>query len=395
MEPDLLRSRGGHSHAKVTYIELFFDLVFVFAITQVSHTLMHHFDALGLVRAFLMMLAVWWVWIYTSWVTNWLDPEKLPVRIALLAMMLLGLILSASLPHAFDSRGLAFAGAYVAMQVGRSVFSMWATRGDAARVRNFLRIAIWLGCSGVFWIAGGLTHESTRLALWAVALLIELASPWAYFWVPRLGRSTSDDWDVEGAHMAERCALFVIIALGESILVTGATFSDLEWTPAVVAAFGISLVGSIAMWWLYFDMSAEAGTRRIVESSTPGKVARLAYTYIHLFMVAGIILAAVSDEFVLHHPLGHTDTKTAVSVLCSVALYLIGNMLFKWVVARKFPTSHLLGVGALALLGPFAHALSPLLVSGAAAAVLVVIAAAERVLCRALMQEGSTTAVHV
>ena len=218
-----MRGRGGHEHGKVSFVELFFDLVFVFAVTQLSHSLIEHFTLLGAVQTLLLILAVWWVWIFTSWVTNWLNPERLPVRLALLVLMLLGLILSSSLPKAFESRGLAFAGAYVAMQVGRTLFFIWAVRSHPVMVRAFQRILVWLAGAAVFWLAGAFGHGTARLMLWAIALAMEYVSPSLGFFVPGLGRSRTKDWDVEGGHMAERCALFIIIALGESILVTGAT----------------------------------------------------------------------------------------------------------------------------------------------------------------------------
>ncbi|MBN9015061.1 MAG: low temperature requirement protein A, partial [Rhizobiales bacterium] len=118
----LLRERNPKQHHRVTFVELFFDLVFVFAVTQISHTLLAHFSPLGVAQVSILMLAVWWVWVFMSWVTNWLDPERTPVRVMLFVMMVAGLLLSTSIPKAFDSRGLIFALAYVAMQVGRSVF---------------------------------------------------------------------------------------------------------------------------------------------------------------------------------------------------------------------------------------------------------------------------------
>jgi low temperature requirement protein LtrA len=359
----LLRTRRRGEHSKVTFIELFFDLIFVFAITQLSHLLMEHFTLMGAVQSLLLMLAVWWVWIYTSWVTNWLDPEKLPVRFLLLAIMLIGLVMSSSIPMAFESRGMAFAAAYVLIQVGRTVFFLWAVRRHPRMVRNFQRILVWLVLGGLLWIAGGLANDSTRLALWVLALGLEYLGPSLGFWVPGLGRSITSDWNVEGGHMAERCALFVIIALGESILVTGATFSGLEWTVSILAAFVVCFAGSLAMWWLYFDASAEVGSETISRSSDPGKLARLSYTYIHLFIMAGIIISAVADEFVMAHPLGHTDIKTAVAVLGSTAMFLVGTMLFRWTIAGKLPRSHVLGIAALGLLAPAALQVPPLVLA--------------------------------
>src|SRR5438477_12938680 len=166
--------------ARVTNAELFFDLVFVFAVTQLSHTLLHHFTPLGAVQVTLLFLAVWWVWVYTTWVTNWLDPDQTPVRILLFLLMLGGLVLSTSIPTAFDGRGLWFAIAYAAMQVGRTIFLWVSTPPSRARL-NAVRITIWLSVSAVFWIAGGIALGETRLALWAIALGIEYISPAARF----------------------------------------------------------------------------------------------------------------------------------------------------------------------------------------------------------------------
>lgn len=365
----LLRERDDHGHGKVTAVELFFDLVFVFAVTQLSHRLMHHFSAHGAIETALLCLAVWWVWIYTSWVTNWLDPEKTPTRLLLLVLMLAGLVLSSSIPNAFDTRAWGFAGAYVFMQVGRSAYFIWAVSGHPNMVRNFQRLLSWVVFSAVFWIAGASLPE-WRLPLWTAALAIEVVSPSLGFYVPGLGRSRTTDWDVEGGHFSERCGLFVIIALGESILVTGATFADLEWNAVTIAAFASAFAGSVAMWWIYFDTAADKGTERIVESDDPGRIARVAYTYLHVVIVAAIILCAVGDEFVLHHPDGHADAKTAIAVLGGAALYLLGNAAFRWVITRRVAKSHVAGIVALAALGAATPLLTPLWMSIGCAVVL-------------------------
>jgi low temperature requirement protein LtrA len=373
--PYLLRSRDGHEHNKATFVELFFDLVFVFAVTQLSHALLAHFTLAGIVETVVLLMAVWWVWIYTTWVTNWLDPDKTPVRLMLFALMLAGLVLSTSIPEAFGSRALAFAGAYVFMQLGRSLFMLWALRGHSVvNYRNFLRINCWLGLSAVFWISGAVAEGEARLLLWIVALAIEYVSPSLGFWTPGLGRSTTADWDVEGGHLAERCGLFIIIALGESVLVTGATFAKLPWSPATVAAFATAFVGSASMWWIYFNIGAERGSKRISQSSDPGRLARLAYTYMHLPLVAGIIVAAVGDELVLAHPTGHIDLKTAAAVLGAPALYLVGNLMFKRTTANRPALSHIVGLIALAGLAPLAPLLQPLALAAAANLVLVMVA---------------------
>jgi low temperature requirement protein LtrA len=386
-----LRVRDEKEPARVTFIELFFDLVFVFAITQLSHGLLHHFNATGMAQTALLMMAVWWVWIYTSWFTNWIDPEHTPVRLVLLVLMLAGLILSTSLPAAFQERGLAFAGTYVFMQVARSLFTMWLLKPHApGHYRNFQRITSWLVLSGVLWIAGGFLHDEQRFAMWALALLIEYISPSLGFWAPGLGRSTTHEWDVDGHHFAERCALFIIIALGESVLVTGATFADLDRTTQTVGAFISAFVGSIAMWWLYFDIGAESGTKVIEESKDPGRLARLAYTYMHLPIVAGIIVAAVGDELVLAHPDGALDTKTEIALFAGPALYLIGNFLFKRTITGRPILSHIVGIVLLMLLIPLSGAFTPLILTIATTAVLVIVAFWERLSLRSLHSYQTT-----
>lgn len=354
----LLRQRGSHESSKVGMVELFFDLVFVFAITQLSHRLLAHLDLEGILQTALLLLAVWWVWIYTSWVTNWLDPERLPVRLCLFSLMLAGLVLSSSIPKAFSAAGLIFAIAYVAMQMGRTLFFLWAVRNEGVdRRRNFQRILAWLTLSGLFWIAGGLAEDSARWTWWLIALAIEIVSPSIYFWVPGLGRSRTSDWDVDGHHMAERCGLFVIIALGESLLVTGATFSELEWSIKAISAFLAAFLGSLAMWWIYFDTGAERATKRFAHSEDPGRIARIAYTYLHVLIVAGIIVNAVADELMLMHP-GHANGFVIAVIVGGPVLYLLGNALFKWVTndRRGPPLSHVAGLLMLIALSILASA---------------------------------------
>src|SRR5258707_8469290 len=149
----------------------------------------------------------------------------------------------------------------------------------------------WLSASAVFWIAGGIAEGQSRLVLWAVALGIEYLSPAARFWLPQYGASSIDDWTIEGGHMAERCAGFIIIALGESIVVTGATFADLAWTAETVSAFVSAFVGALAMWWIYFHKRAGAGSEQISNSSDPGRLGRLGFNYLPMPILARLIVS--------------------------------------------------------------------------------------------------------
>jgi low temperature requirement protein LtrA len=375
---NLLRERKPHEHARVGFVELFYDLVFVFAITQLSHSLLEHYSLRGAIETLILFMAVWWTWIDTAWVTNWLDPAKRPVRLMLLAMMLAGLVLSTSIPEAFGERGIYFALAYAFMQVGRSLFTVRSLKDhNPANYRNFQRITAWCVLFSCFWIAGAFAEGDLRLGLWALAVLIETSAPGLGFFVPGMGRATTAEWDVEGGHLAERCGLFVIIALGESILVTGATFGGLEWGWDTKAAFFAAFAGSVALWWIYFDIGHELGSERIVHSADPGRLARLSYTYLHMPIIAGIIVAAVGDEFSLVHPLDHPHRGTALALLGGPALFLAGTALFKRSIVGQWPISHIAGVLLLLLLIPISQVMPLIVIAALQVVVLILVAAVE------------------
>src|SRR5918911_2246379 len=375
----LLRTRDGEEQ-RATPLELFFDLVYVFAITQLSHLLLGHLTVEGALETLFLLLAVWWAWIYTTWVTNWFDPDRLPVRLMLVAVMLASLVMSVAIPEAFGEGGLMFALAYVAIQVGRTVFVVIALNKSLGRSdplsRNFQRMLVWLLASGVLWIIGGLVEGEAHYVLWALALAVEYTGPVVGFYTPGLGRSTTETWrTVEGGHGAERCQLFVIIALGESILVTGTTFGEIETSVATVAAFVVAFLGSVALWWIYFARAAEAAREVFASSEDPGRIARSAYTYFHLPMIAGIIAVAAADEFTVAHP---TDRGMVASVALTVggnALFLVGHAFFKWAVFGMLAWSRVVAVAALIVLIPVGFALPTLALSSAAVLIVVALAA--------------------
>jgi len=314
------------------------------------------------------------------------------VRLCLFLMMIAGLLLSVSIPRAFGDLALVFAIPYVLMQVGRTAFFLWAARSAPLELRrNFQRILLWLIFSGIFWIAGGLV-PAYQMTLWTIALGIELLGPAVGFWIPRLGgywlfslgRSDPATWNISGAHLAERCGLFVIIALGESLLMSGVAFSSLEWTVASLTALASAALGSILMWWIYFDTGASNAHHRIARSATPGRQGRLAYTYLHTLIVAGIIVCAVADELVLASTGDHAPHGPAwVVILAGPMIYVTGVALFKWVTNDRLtpPLSHMVGIVLLlALVLPArAHLLSPLALGVAATLVLLVVAVWESI----------------
>lgn len=371
----LFRVKGSHNEHKVSFSELFFDLVFVYAITQTAHLFIHHFTPYGAYQGLLILLAVWWVWVFTTWVTNWLDPERVPVRLLLFALMLLGMILSIAIPESFGQHGLLFALAYVFMQLGRTLFvCLHSRKHNPVLHRDFMRMTLWFTLSGAFWIYGALQEAQERTLWWTLALFLEYLSASLSFRVPGLGKSDSAEWKISGHHFAERCGLLIIIALGESLLVTGNTFAEMDWDGATVTGFVSAFVATVAMWWIYFSLSAERASHRLNESEETGKMARLVYTYIHFLIIAGIVLTAVADEFILHHAHGHISTATLVAALGGPALYLLGNILFKVLTFNSHPRSHYIGLGLLALLGVCHSLLTPAALALLSALVLVLVA---------------------
>jgi low temperature requirement protein LtrA len=311
-----------------------------------------------------VLLAVWWVWVYTTWVTNWLDPDKGAVRWMLLALMLLGLLLSTSIPEAFGARALLFVIAYLAMQIGRGIFTIIAmARVNQDNALNVVRLTVWFVVSGVFWVIGAVVGNPTaQLSLWAVALVIEYLGPLSGYFVIGLGRTDFSKTPMRGGHFAERAALFVIIAIGESVLVTGSAFTAHAIDAQNGFAFLAAFTGSILLWLLYFNRAEAGGSRFIRRHESPTLIASGSYTYLHVILVGGIVLCAVADELVLAHPGGQPSKLTVALIYGAPLLYLVGNLFFKRSVGSPWLVSHLVGASAIAVLGTLAL-LVPLLVS--------------------------------
>ncbi|MCK9915963.1 low temperature requirement protein A [Microbacteriaceae bacterium K1510] len=356
----LLRQRDGH-HARVSFAELFFDLVYVFAVTQLSHELLHNLTLTGVVETLVLWFAVWLGWQYTCWVTNWFDPETPRIRSLLFAVMLAGLVMASAIPGAFGERGIVFALAYVALQVGRTAYIVFELGRDHPLAANYRRMLGWLSIAAVFWIAGAFVEHWGRVGLWTVAVVCEYVSPMFGFALPRLGRSKTSDWTIEGGHLAERCQLFVIVALGETVLATGATLAKADnWDPAILSAMLAAFLGTLAMWWLYFGTSSQDATNTITHSADPGRIGAY-FHYLHAILVAGIIVTAVGNDLVLSHP--HDPLKTAYALVLSggPAIYLLGSAIYKKVVYGVVPASHVAGVAALLLSIPVAYAVDLLI----------------------------------
>jgi low temperature requirement protein LtrA len=349
----LLRRRDGH-HARVTFEELFFDLVYVFAVTQLSHELLTNLNVMGVVETLILWFAVWLGWQYTCWVTNWFEPETPRIRGLIFAVMLAGLLMASAIPSAFGERGLVFALAYIAIQVGRTAYIVWELGFDHPLAANYRRMLGWVSISATLWVAGALVEHEARMALWAVAVLCEYVAPMFGFALPGLGRSKTRDWTIDGGHLAERCQLFVIVALGETLLATGATMAGAKiWDVSILSALLATFLGTLAMWWLYFGTSSKDATDAITSSDDPGRIGAY-FHYVHAILVAGIIATAVGNDLVLAHP--HDGLKTAYALTLSggPALYLLGSAVYRKVVYGGLPVSHIVGLAGLIALLPVA-----------------------------------------
>jgi low temperature requirement protein LtrA len=373
-----LRRQRDNRDQRASSVELFFDLVYVFAVTQLSHRLLAHLSAIGTLETAVLLAMVWLVWVYTTWVTNYLDPSRQPVRLMLLVLMLGSLVMSAAVPQAFGDRGIWFGAGYAVLQIGRTGFALLALRNDPL-LRTFQRVLVWCIVSGTLAVVGGLVHGAPRPWLWLAAVCVDLVGSSVGFRTPGLGRSTTADWTIEGNHFAERCQAFVLIALGESIVIIGQTLAQSAYVGAgQIAAFVTAFLGVLALWWVYFDRTADDAARLVAESDDPGRLGRSAYHVIHPVMVAGIIVTAAADELVVQQASAASDGATRWLVCGGTALFLAGHAAFKMVIWRVVPWSRLLAVVALAVLGVASGGLSSRVLGGLALLIVLALIVADR-----------------
>jgi low temperature requirement protein LtrA len=373
-----LRPRGNGVTQPTTSIELFFDLVYVFAVTQLSHQILGDLSVAGVARAAFLLLIVWWAWIYTTWMANWFDPASPAVRAVLTAVMLGSLLMAAALPAAFGASGLLFAASYVTLQVGRNAAAAWLLN-RRHRLRDiFERLVVWSVASGVLWLAGAALDSDQRLVLWIPALVLDLAAPAAGYWLPGRGRAATTDYDIEGTHFAERCQVFILIALGESIVVTGATASAAGLTSTVVVCLVVAFVETAALWWLYFGATAEDARVMLSTCDDPGRLARDAYTYLHLPIVAGIIATAVGNDLLIAGPHQATKGVALAMIIGGPSLFLLGESLFRWRMTGMTKAKRMSAAALLVAMVPLGGHIEALPLSIVVAAVLTVLAVWEQ-----------------
>jgi low temperature requirement protein LtrA len=356
-----LRAREDGATQPTTTVELFFDLVYVFAVTQLSHLILDDLSVGGVASAFFLLLVVWWAWIYTTWMANWFDPASPAVGTVLTGAMLASLLMAAALPSALGEHGVLFAGAYVALQVGRNAAAASLLVREHPLRDVFERLVAWSALTGVLWLAGAALEGDQRLLVWIPALAVDLAAPYAGYWLPGRGRAATTDWDIEGGHFAERCQLFIIIALGESIVVTGATAAEAGLTPTAVVCLIVAFLETAALWWLYFGAAGEGSSAAMSASADPGRLARDAYTYLHLPIVAGIIATAVGANLLIAEPGDPQHGVGLAMMLGGPALFLLGENLFERRLTLKANTKRLTVAALLILLVPLAGHVSALL----------------------------------
>jgi low temperature requirement protein LtrA len=375
---ELVRKAGDPQRA--TFLELFFDLVFVLALAQLSRGLAEDLGWGGVFHTLVLLGALWWVWSSTAWLTDRTDPDRLVIQALVIATMIGSLVMAAAVPEAFGDTGLIFAGAYVAIQLGRGLVLVVALRGHELR-RVGVRGLFWYGLSALPWIAGAFVHGTARGALWALAVTLDHTAGRIGFPTPGAGRARSQDLAISGEHLSERYRQFFIIALGELILVTGLGLSGSGFAPDAAAAFAVSIATTVLLWRIYIHRAGQVLAEAIAVSADPVRLAGSA-SYAHLTMVAGVVATAVGGELVIAHPRGHTPPAWIAVILGGPALYLAGRARFEHAVFGRVSRSRPIGVLALAVLAPAMLLVPPVLVAAAAAVVLTGIAVSDAVRAR-------------
>lgn len=373
----LLRKPGQPERS--TFLELFFDLVFVFALTRVSLRLVEDVTFQGWMvvtevgQTLLLLLALLIVWFATAWITDLYDPRSPLIQLVVVASMFGALVMAAALPQAFGARGLGFAGAYVAIHVFRGVVLVPALRGHEAQ-RRAAGVLLWYAVSALPWIAGALVEEGpARGVLWTLALAMDYAGASMLFPAPWVRRARSP-WPVVAEYLAERYQQFFIIALGELILVIGITYSTEHYAEGgATTAFAVAFVTTALLWRTYVFRAGELLPAAFAAAPEPARLVRRAL-FAHMLMVIGVVVVAVGYDIVINHPSGPTDPIWIGVILGGPILFLAGRALFEHAVFARVSRSRPIGISTLVLVSPVMIFLPPLAVSITAAAVLAGIA---------------------
>jgi low temperature requirement protein LtrA len=359
---------------QVTFLELFFDLVYVFALTQLSQFLLDHFNWAGAGRTLLLVLPVLWVWTVTAWTTDVFDPARAAVQVPIVAVMVGILVMSVSVPRAYGSSSLAFAGVYVAIQACTQLYYLFLLRRSRLRRYN-VRVLSWSAVSAAGWIIGALRGGASQVLLWGLAVVVDYVSALARWWVPGLGRTEIGGLALRGEHVSERYRQFFIIALGETILTSGSAYSQHGFTGWRFAALVASFATTALLGRIYIYRAGQLLGQAIAhgpESWRPGNVA----AYVNIVMIAGVVVTAAGDELVIIHPVEDARPAWVGVVLGGPVLFLAGRALLDYTVFARVSRSRLIGVAVLGALSPGMPFVPLLVVDGVTVLVLLGVAVA-------------------
>jgi low temperature requirement protein LtrA len=388
----MTRSRAGELLRKpeqpprASFLELFFDLVFVFAFTRVSQQLLaaltSHRRALltDTGKTLLLLMALLMVWFATAWITDLYDAGRPEIQLVVTGSMFGSLLMAVALPRAFGSGGLVFATTYVAIHIGRGLVLVPALRGHEAQ-RRAAGVLLWFAVSAVPWIVGAILHGSLRGALWTVAIAIDYAAGMLLYPAPWTG-PTRSAWPVVAEYLSERYRQLFIIALGELILVVGVDHTNKHdgTIGGHSAAFVVLFANTVLLWRIYTYRAGELLPDAIGAASNPGRTVRRALIA-HLLMLVGVIANSAGYGLVIEHPVGHTEPVWVAAILGGPALFIVGRAAFERVVFNRVSRDRVIGLLVLVAVAPVMPFVTPLAVATTAVAVLagIVIADAARV----------------
>jgi low temperature requirement protein LtrA len=340
--PALVREdTAAEEERKTSYLELFFDLVFVFAFTQVTALILENTSPQGFARAALVLAMVWWAWSAYAWMTNAIDVENAVTRLIVFAAMVAGFFMALAVPDAFQDEAAWFAVAYFVVRVLHSALYAWGVRDNPDVLRAVARLSPWFLVAAAVALAGGFVEPDYRAWVWLASLVIDVVGTLT---VANL------EWHVSPSHFAERFALIVIIALGESIVAIGIGTSELTRDATYAVSVIVAFAGVASLWWAYFDFTAIAAERSLRRASphARGPLARDVFTYFHYPIVLGIILYAVAAKKTLEHPVDPLSEAGRWALGLGIALYFAGFALIRFRVIRRVAWERL-GAAALAL----------------------------------------------
>jgi low temperature requirement protein LtrA len=356
--------RPAEAEQRVTPLELFFDLVFVFAITQVTGFIAAHPTWTRLLEAMAILAVLWWAWVAYAWLGNTAGSDEGALRVVLLSAMGPLLVVSLAVPGSFADDGLVFGIAYLGVRALHLVGYAVVARGDPALRAVIARLASTMLPAAALLVLAGVLDGPPRAACWAAALAVDYGG---------LALRGTQGWRVEPAHFAERHGLIIIVALGESIVALGVGASGLALDAGVIASALLGIAVAAALWWAYFDIVAVAGQQRMQHTSPAdqARIARDSYTYLHLPMVAGIVLFALGVKESLGTESDELSGVAAVSLCGGVALYLLALSAFKRRNYGSFNLPRLVAAALLVALAPLATAIPALVALGVVASVTV------------------------